>query len=373
MSKPADRPPFRADHVGSLLRPESLAKARSEFEAGRIGRDALAAIEDECVREAVALQEGVGLKGITDGDMRRGDWLQDFQYAIDGIGQSGKTVAIAFSGGKVFHNPIAAVTGRVRCPEGGIMLEAFKFLKATTHQTAKLCIPAPSMFYNSVRQKELESGGVYDDWEEFWADLSSAYATAVQQYADAGCTYIQIDDVNAAKTGDKRSHEQWKAQGFTVADMVDRFITVNNDAIKSRPQGVTCTVHMCRGNFESEYSLEGGYDFMAERYFDGVKADAFFMEYDDARSGGFEPLRFMPRDRYVVLGLITSKRPQLEDKDLIKRRIDEATKYVDLDRLCLSPQCGFASTEVGNRLTQDEQKRKLEHVVEIATEVWGGV
>ena len=373
MSKAADRPPFRADHVGSLLRPEPLSKARRDFEAGRLDRAALTAIEDDCVREAVALQESVGLKGITDGDMRRGDWLLDFQYALDGIEKSGITVDVPFSGGKIFHNPIPAITSRIGCPADGIMLEAFKFLKAATRQTAKLCIPAPSMFFNSIRRERVESGGVYDDWEDFWSDLSSAYATAVGQYADAGCTYLQIDDVNAAKTGDKRSQEQWAEMGFSIADIVDRFITVNNDAIKKRPKGMTCTVHMCRGNFESEYSLEGGYDFMAERYFDGVKADAFFMEYDDARSGGFEPLRFMPKDRYVVLGLITSKRPQLEDKDLIKRRIDEASRYVEIERLCLSPQCGFASTEVGNRLTQDEQKRKLEHVVEIATEVWGGV
>lgn len=373
MSKASDKPPFRADHVGSLLRPEQLATARQQFAAGTLSRAELTGIEDDCVRAAIALQESVGLKGITDGDMRRTDWILEFVFSLEGVEPSDSTLDVGFSGGVVFQNPIPAITDRVRCPAGGIMIDAFRFLKGATKQTPKVAIPAPSMLYNTFTQDVVDASPAYDDRDMLWSDIGTAYADAVKHFGDAGCTYLQIDDVNAAKTGDTRAQAAWAKQGYDVADMVDRFIAINNAAIAGRPKGMTAVVHMCRGNFQSEYMAEGSYDIMAERYFSEVQVDAFFMEYDDSRSGGFEPLRFMPKDKIVVLGLLTSKRPELEDKDMIKRRIDEATKYVDLDRLCLSPQCGFASTQEGNRLTEDEQRRKLEHLVEIATDVWGEV
>jgi 5-methyltetrahydropteroyltriglutamate--homocysteine methyltransferase len=361
-------PPFRADHVGSLLRPRRLMEAR----AGHTAKAELQAVEDDCVKAAIALQEGVGLKGITDGDMRRQDWMLSFLYGLDGIEESGEHLSVRFSGGVTFENPIPAVTGRIRCPEGGIFTEAVQFLVRHTSQTPKVTLPAPTMLYNTVTQ-EIATRSVYQDYDAFWQDVGAAYAQAIGHIHAAGCTYLQLDDVNAAKTGDARAHALWQAQGYSVETMVERFITVNNVAIANRPKGMTAAVHMCRGNFRSEHSLEGGYDLMAERYFSQVQADAFFMEYDDSRSGGFEPLRFMPKDRFVVLGLITSKRPELEDRDMIMRRIDEAARYVDIDRLGLSPQCGFASASEGNRLTEAEQAAKLEHVVKIATEVWGGV
>lgn len=372
MTKALNKPPFRADHVGSLLRPEALTTARRQCRNGQISKARLRTIEDDCVRDAVALQEGVGLKGITDGDMRRRDWILDFVFSLEGFEPSEESLTVRFSGGDEFKNPIPKITRKIACPKGGIMVEDFGFLKSVTKETAKIAIPAPSMLYNTV-SREIVEQTAYDDWAEFWRDVGNAYAQAVGHFADAGCSYLQIDDVNAAKTGDTRAQETWKRQGFSVAEMVDRFIAANNAAIAARPAGMTAAVHMCRGNFQSQYTAEGGYDLMAERYFNEVQADAFFMEYDDPRSGGFEPLRFMPKDKIVVLGLVTTKRPELEDKDLLKRRIEEASKFVDLDRLCLSPQCGFASTSEGNKLTQDEQRRKLEHLVEVATEVWGGV
>jgi len=365
-------PPFRADHVGSLLRPRRLMEARAAHAAGRLSDMDFRTVEDECVLAAIALQESVGLKGITDGDMRRRDWMLSFLYSLEGIKESGEHLHVRFSGGVTFENPIPAVTGRIRCPQGGIFTEAVAFLARHIRETPKVTLPAPTMLYNTVTQ-EIATRSVYRDYDAFWQDVGAAYARAIGHIHAAGCTYLQIDDVNAAKTGDRRAHILWKSQGYSVEAMVERFITLNNAAIASRPEGMTAAVHMCRGNFRSEHSLEGGYDLMAERYFPEVKADIFFMEYDDSRSGGFAPLRYMPKDRFVVLGLITSKRPELEDRDMIKRRVDEAARYVDIDRLGLSPQCGFASTSEGNRLTEDEQKRKLEHVVAIATDIWGGV
>lgn len=371
MSKPNDRPPFRADHVGSLLRPEALARARAEWEAEKLTADALRQVEDDCIRQAVAMQESVGLRGITDGDFRRNDWFLDFMFSLDGIERGGAGMHVPFSGGVDYVAPKARVTGRIKCPEGGIMVDAFRFLKEATTRTAKVCIPAPAMFHTIITDDLVKPA--YDDPADFWTDLGQGYADAVKAFADAGCTYLQIDDVNAANIGDPKWQAIWKEMGRTPEDMVDSFIASNNAATKGRPKGMTAAVHMCRGNYQSQYAAAGSYDLVADHYFNRMAVDAFFLEYDDNRSGGFEPLRYMPKDRYVVLGLMTSKRPDLEDKDEIKRRIDEASKYVDLDRLCISPQCGFASTKEGNRLSQDQQKRKLEHLVEIATDIWGGV
>jgi 5-methyltetrahydropteroyltriglutamate--homocysteine methyltransferase len=367
---PRTKPPFRADHVGSLLRPKKLFDARAAWHAGRLAVTELRKVEDECVRQAVALQESVGLHGVTDGDFRRDDWFLDFMFAFEGMHRGTDTTRVPFSGGVHFDAPLAKVTGRLRCPAGGIAVDAFRFLKAATRQTAKLCIPAPSMFYTVIDRARVDANA-YPDVEAFWADLGQGYHDAVQAYAAAGCTYIQIDDVNTANLADANWQNYWRHRGRDGEKLVDAFIAVNNAAIGRRPAGMTAAIHMCRGNYQSQWTAQGGYDKVAERYFTQSQVDAFFLEYDDERSGDFAPLRFMPKDKIVVLGLMTSKTPALEDADALKRRIDAAAQYVPLERLCLSPQCGFASTQEGNKLTEDEQRRKLEHLVRIADDVWG--
>lgn len=364
------QPPFRADHVGSLLRPRRLFEARQRWRRGELDREALRAVEDECVREAVAMQESVGLRAITDGDFRRDDWFLDFMFAFEGMDRGTQTAEVPFSEGVNFPAPLAHVTGRIACPREGIAVDAFRFLEASTSRTAKLCIPAPAMFYTVVDRARV-SADAYPDVDAFWGDLGKAYQDAIAAYAAAGCTYLQIDDVNSANIADPKWQAYWQSRGFDSERMVDRFIAVNNDALSRRPPGMTVAIHMCRGNYQSQWAAAGSYEMVAERYFAQSRVDAFFLEYDDERAGDFAPLRFMPKDRIVVLGLMTSKRPALESPDEIRRRIEAATRYVPLERLCLSPQCGFASTQEGNRLTMDEQRRKLEHLVRLATDIWG--
>lgn len=366
------KPPFRADHVGSFLRPAVLLEARRRRQEGKLTREALRDVEDACIRDIVSMQERVGLKGITDGDFRRRDWFLDFMFAFEGMSRSDASVPVAFSGGVVFQAPIATVTGKFKCPERGIMIEDFRFLASIVRRTPKLAIPAPAMFYSVLDEKNIDSR-IYPDTGEFWSDLSGAYAAVVGHLARAGCRYLQIDDVNSTNIADSKRQQFWRAQGFELQKLVDAFIDLNNASISSRPADMTIAVHMCRGNYRSQWAGEGGYDMVAERYFNRLNVDAFFLEYDDARSGGFEPLRFMPKDKTVVLGLMTSKVPALESKDELKRRVDEAARYVPIERLCISPQCGFASTQEGNRLTEDEQLRKLEHLVQVAEEIWGAV
>ena len=366
------KPPFRADHVGSFLRPKNLFQARAKWVEGTLPKSELTKIEDACIRDVIARQEEIGLKGITDGDFRRNDWFLDFMFSLDGIERSGQTALVKFSGGVDYDAPVMKLTGKVRCPDGGVMVEDFKFLKSSTERTAKIAIPAPAMFYSIVDPKMLDKT-IYPDPAEFWSDLGRAYNQAVHRLAEVGCTYIQLDDCNSANISDPNWQNFWRARGYTPQTLVDAFIDVNNAAIHDRPTGMTAAVHMCRGNYQSQWAGEGSYDMVADRYFNRSKVDAFFLEYDDERSGDFEPLRYFPKDKVAVLGIMTSKRPALESKDDMKRRIDEASKYVPMERLCISPQCGFASTQEGNRLTPDEQWRKLAHLVEIAEEVWGGV
>jgi 5-methyltetrahydropteroyltriglutamate--homocysteine methyltransferase len=349
-----------------------LFEARRKWHGGKLAREELRRIEDDCIRDVVAMQEEVGLKGITDGDFRRDDWFLDFMFALDGMERSGEHASVPFSGGVTFEAPLATVAGKVKCPDGGIMVEDFKFLQSIVKQTPKLAIPAPVMFYTLIDPRRLDRR-IYREPEEFWSDLAHAYSDAIGYFAEAGCRYLQIDDVNSANIADTRRQAFWRERGHEPQKLVDSFIDLNNAAIARRPDDMTAVVHMCRGNYQSQWAGEGGYDMVAERYFSRLNVDAFFLEYDDARSGGFEPLKFVPKDKIVVLGLMTSKLPALESKDELKRRIDEAAQYVPLEQLCISPQCGFASTQEGNRLTQDEQRRKLEHLVEIAEEVWGGV
>jgi methionine synthase II (cobalamin-independent) len=365
-----NQPPFRADHVGSLLRPKRLFAARAAWRAGTLPHAELRKIEDECVRAAVAMQEGVGLHSITDGDFRRDDWFLDFMFSLEGITRTTEHLRVPFSGGVEFHAPVARVTGAVKCPAGGIMAEDFKFLKSIVSQTPKICIPAPAMFYTVIGPASVDAS-VYPDLAEFWHDLGRAYKNAVDHLAAAGCTYLQIDDVNSANIGDPNWQGFWKGRGLDPERLVDSFIELNNAAVGQRPSGMACVIHMCRGNYQSQWAGEGGYDTVAERYFQQSAVDGFFLEYDDQRSGDFAPLRHMPADKMVVLGLMTSKRAALEPRDEIRRRVEAAAKYVPLERLCLSPQCGFASTQEGNKLTEEEQSAKLAHLVSLATEIWG--
>jgi len=371
MSQPRQKPPFRADHVGSLLRPKELFDARAAWHAGKLPHTALRRIEDDYVNAAVGMQESLGMRSITDGDYRRDDWFLDFMFSLRGITRGTDRSRVPFSGGVDFMAPIAKVTGKVRCPSGGIGVDDFKFLKAATTRTAKHCIPAPAMFH-TVITKESVDAAVYPDIADFWRDLSRAYAEAIGHLITAGCTYLQLDDVNSANMADANWQTFWRGRGQTPETLVDSFIALNNAAIENRPRDVTAVIHMCRGNYQSQWTASGSYEMVAERYFNQSKVDGFFLEYDDERSGDFAPLRFMPKDKIVVLGLITSKRPELESKDDIRRRVDAATKYVPLERLCISPQCGFASTQEGNKLSQEEQRAKLALLVEVATEIWGG-
>jgi 5-methyltetrahydropteroyltriglutamate--homocysteine methyltransferase len=371
MTQTRQKPPFRADHVGSFLRPRELFEARAAWHAGRLPYTALRRIENDYVNAAVGMQESIGLRSITDGDFRRDDWFLDFMFSLRGITRGTDKTRVPFSGGVDFHAPLAKVTGRVRCPSAGISVDDFKFLKAATTRTPKFCMPAPSMFHTIITRENVDQT-VYPDMENFWKDLSRAYSDAVGHLVSAGCTYFQIDDVNSANIADENWQAFWRGRRQKPEALVDSFIAINNAAVENRPRDVTAVVHMCRGNYQSQWTAQGSYEMVAERYFNQSKVDGFFLEYDDERSGDFAPLRFMPKDKIVVLGLITTKRAELESKDTLRRRIDEAAKYIPIDRLCISPQCGFASTQEGNRISQEEQRAKLSLLVEVATEVWGG-
>src|SRR6185369_4243938 len=372
MIQPRQKPPFRADHVGSLLRPKELFEARAAWHAGKLPYTALRRIEDDYVVAAVGMQESVGLRAITDGDYRRDDWFLDFMFSLRGITRGTERTRVPFSGGTDFLAPIARVTGKVRCPSAGIGVEDFRFLKAATTRTPKFTMPAPAMFHTVITQESVDPKA-YPHMEDFWRDLSRAYSDAVGHLCSAGCTYVQMDDVNSANLADANWQAFWRGRKQTPEDLVDSFIALNNAAVENRPRDVTAVIHMCRGNYRSQWTAQGSYEMVADHYFNQSKVDGFFLEYDDERSGDFAPLRFMPKEKTVVLGLITSKRGQLESKDDIRRRIDAAAKYVPIERLCISPQCGFASTQEGNHLSQEEQRAKLSLLVEIATEVWGGV
>jgi 5-methyltetrahydropteroyltriglutamate--homocysteine methyltransferase len=368
-------PPFRADHVGSLLRPPELLRARSEFEAGRIDADQLRAVEDDAIRDAVALQREVGLESVTDGEFRRATWHMDFIYRLGGLEKAPGDLKVQFRNdeGTVEWTPAALhVTEKIHL-DHTIFGDAFEFVRdaATPDQTPKLTIPSPNMVHYRGGRAAVDER-IYPDMEGFWEDLCGAYADQLRALGSLGCTYLQFDDTSLAYLNDPRQREQIAARGTSdVEHLHEQYVRNINRALTGRPSGMAVTTHLCRGNFRSSWAAEGGYDFVAEALFGGLEVDGFFLEYDDARSGGFEPLRFVPPGKYVVLGLVTTKRGELESKDLLKRRIDEASRYVPIEQLCLSPQCGFSSTVEGNALTRDEQIAKLELVVETAAEVWG--
>jgi 5-methyltetrahydropteroyltriglutamate--homocysteine methyltransferase len=367
------QPPFRADHVGSLLRPPKLVRARADHAAGRITADRLRAVEDDAIRAAVRMQEEIGLQSATDGEFRRTSWHMDFIYQLQGVHRTDEQILVHFRnayGNLDFTSAALRIDGKIGLDEP-IFGPAFSFLRDTvTTAVPKLTIPSPSMVHYRGGPAAIDRS-VYPDDEQFWADLSAAYAKQVAGIAALGCTYLQLDDTSLAYLNDPAQRAELAAKGGDAEHQHERYIRQINAALADRPAGLHVTTHLCRGNYRSAWTAEGGYDFVAEALFGRLEVDGFFLEYDDPRSGGFAPLRFVPPGKQVVLGLVTTKRPELESKDDLKRRIDEASRYVPIEQLCLSGQCGFSSTVEGNDLTIDEQIAKLRLIVETAAEVWG--
>ena len=364
-------PPFRAEHVGSLLRPPEVTAARNDAAAGRITAKQLRAIEDKAIRDAVRMQEEVGLQAVTDGEMRRRTWHMDFYYRIGGIRKVDDKVQVPFHNDKgdlPFAIEGVEVDAPLRLTET-IFGEDFSFLKSVAKATPKLTIPSPSVMHR--RGGKVANPSVYPDIGKFWNDLANVYAEELAGLAKLGCTYLQIDDTSFASLCDPQQREAMTKAGSDGERVHLTYIRVINDALKRKPPGMTVMMHTCRGNFRSSWIAAGGYDFLAETMFNELALDGFFLEYDDARSGGFEPLRFVPKSKMIVLGIVTSKKGALEKKDDVKRRIDEAAKYLPLEQICLSPQCGFSSTLEGNSLTAQEQAAKLRLVIETARDVWG--
>ena len=368
------KPPFRADHVGSLLRPPELLKARDDFEAGRIDADELRRIEEKAIRVIVRKQEEVGLQSATDGEFRRASWHMDFIYQLDGITKKPGNIKVKFHNekGDIEFTPAALhVDGKLGVSQT-IFGDAFRFLRQTvTTNVPKLTIPSPSMVHYRGGKAAIDPR-VYPDMDAFWADLTAAYREEVRRLGDLGCTYLQFDDTSLAYMNDPHQREYVASIGGDPEGQHVEYIHHINEALAERPEGMSVTTHMCRGNFRSGWAAEGGYDFVAEALFHELDVDGFFMEWDDERSGGFEPLHLLPKgDKMVVLGLVTTKRGELESKDALKRRIEEAAKYAPIQQLCLSPQCGFSSTVEGNELSEEQQWAKLRLIVELAEEVWG--
>ncbi|MBE7419569.1 MAG: 5-methyltetrahydropteroyltriglutamate--homocysteine S-methyltransferase [Burkholderiales bacterium] len=361
------KPPFRADQVGSLLRPAELAALRARCKRGELSAAALREAEDRAIVDAVRRQEQIGLQAVTDGEFRRDWWHLDFLSQLDGVtvkANEGEKFKVAGQE----QPPIATVTGRVGCP-APIMVDDFAFLKAHTARTPKMTIPSPSMLHLRGGRAAIDAA-VYPELDAFWSDVAAAYRLAIAQLAAAGCRYLQLDDITFAYLCDPRIQDNCRRNGDDPSTLPRRYADTINAALRDRPADMAVTIHTCRGNFKSAWVAEGGYDPVVEAMF-SADVDGYFMEFDSARAGGFEPLRRLPRGKKVVLGLVTTKVGALESKDDLKRRIDEAAHCVPLENLCLSPQCGFSSTHHGNALSVDDQWRKLERVVEVAGEVWG--
>jgi methionine synthase II (cobalamin-independent) len=367
-------PPFRADHVGSLLRPAQLLRAREQFAAGRLPAEELRAVEDEAIRDVVRMQREVGLQSATDGEFRRASWHMDFIYQLGGIEKAPGEINVKFRNdrGEIEYTPAAIHVAEKVHLDHPIFAEDFEFLQGAVDGdvTPKLTIPSPSMVHYRGGRAAIDPS-VYPDVEEFWADLTAAYADQVRAVAELGCRYLQFDDTSLAYLNDPRQREQMASKGEDAEHLHETYIRHINEALADRPDGLSVTTHMCRGNFRSSWAAEGGYDFVAEALFGGLNVDGFFLEYDDARSGGFEPLRLVPRGKAVVLGLVTTKRGELESKDVLKRRIEEASRFIPIEQLCLSPQCGFSSTVEGNALSYEDEVAKLRLIIETAADVWG--
>lgn len=366
------KPPFRADHVGSMLRPQALIDARAKREKGEITAGQLWDIETEAVDEVIALQEGVGLHAITDGDFRRGHWWNDFVLAVDGLEIQGG-LEVHFRNqpdNEIAHAPHrAVVTKRMNRPKG-ICTDAFGYLKEHTKETPKLCIPSPSIVHFRSGREGIDKQA-YPEMEEFFADLARIWREEIADIAALGGRYIQLDEVNLAFLCDPKLRDAVKRLGEDPDTLPQTYAKLLNDTVRDRPDDMVVCLHLCRGNHRSNWVAEGGYEPVAETLFNEIDVDGYFMEFDSPRAGNFEPLRFVPKGKTVVLGLVTSKKPELESKDELKRRVEEASKYVDIEQLALSPQCGFASTLLGNKVTVDDEKRKLSLIVETADEIWG--
>ncbi|MCC2095283.1 MAG: 5-methyltetrahydropteroyltriglutamate--homocysteine S-methyltransferase [Hyphomicrobiales bacterium] len=363
-----NRPPFRADHVGSLLRPENLKQARQDFAAGKIPAADLKAIEDQEIKRVIKRQEDVGLLAVTDGEFRRSWWHLDYLWGLDGCERYVMDQGVAFNSMNTRAEGVRVVSkvGYTGHP----MIDHFNFVQANTSRMAKITIPAPSAIYGRTGRTAVPES-VYPSLDEFFDDLGGAYSKSVRDFADNGCRYLQLDEVFIAMACDEKYRDGVRARGDDPQRLAERYAEGINAAMSDIPEDMTITMHLCRGNYRSTFMGSGGYEPVADILFNQIKVHGYFMEYDTDRAGGFEPLKLVPKDRIVVLGLVTSKTGDMETRDAIMRRIDEASKYVDLDQLCLSSQCGFASTEEGNTLTEEQQWAKLELIVNVSKEVWG--
>ncbi len=366
-----EKPPFRADHVGSLLRTASLKAAREKRARGEITEDAFREIEDREIEGVIRKQEAVGLKSITDGEYRRMSWNTDFLERLDNVKSYAGERKIKFQTSGPQPRPILLrVIGKLGGYKPHPMIGHFKFLQSHAKQTAKMTIPSPSSLHFRYGRDAVPKS-IYPSMDDFYRDLGQSYRKVVRGFADAGCRYLQLDEVNLAYLCDPSLRKVIADRGEDPKTLPAAYAGMINAAISDVPADMTITMHLCRGNFRSNFVASGGYEPVAEILFNTINVHGYFMEYDSERAGGFEPLRLVPKGKIVVLGLVTTKTGALENKDAIKRRIEQATKFIDLDRLCLSPQCGFASTEEGNALAEEEQWAKLRMIVEIADEVWG--
>lgn len=365
------KPPFRADHVGSLLRPPALREARAARAAGTLDAASLRAAEDAAIRDSIAQQKAIGLKAVTDGEFRRAFWHFDFLAGLGGVEMYESDLGIQFKGGQTKAYGLK-VSGPIRW-EGHPFVNDFRFVAENAGgAAAKITIPSPSVLHFRGGRKAIDTHA-YPDLDGFFHDLGEAYAQAIRAFGEAGCRYLQLDEVNIAYLCDPEQIAQLKARGEDTDGLLGRYAKLINHALKGRPEGMFVSMHLCRGNFRSMHIASGGYDPVAEVLMNEIGVDAYFMEWDDERSGDFAPLRFLPAGKTVVLGLVTSKRGELESKDALKARLEEAGRFTAMDRLAISPQCGFASTEEGNLLTEQEQWDKLRRCVEVAQEVWGTV
>ena len=366
------KPPFRADHVGSFLRPAALITARDQLRAGEIDAAALRAVEDAAIRDVVVFQEGLGLHSITDGEFRRTFFHTDFLLQLDGIEeQGGMEVAFKHAAGKEvnFAPPKMVVTGKISHARP-IQRADYEYLAGVTKETPKVTIPSPTMLHFRAGREGI-SEAAYPDMAEFFADVGTAFRAEVSDLADAGCRYLQLDDTNLAYLCDDKQRENARKRGMDPDDLPRHYAGMINDAIADAPADMVTAVHLCRGNFRSSWAAEGGYEPVAEVMFNELKIDSFFLEYDDPRSGDFAPLRFVPKGKTVVLGLVTTKLGELETKDDIKRRIDEAARFMPIEQMALSPQCGFSSTVHGNDIAVEQQAAKMRLVMDVAADIWG--
>jgi 5-methyltetrahydropteroyltriglutamate--homocysteine methyltransferase len=365
-------PPFRADHVGSFLRPKALIEARDAYRAGTIDAAALRVAEDAAIRDVVRFQEELGLQGITDGEFRRTYFHTDFLLRLDGVEEAGGTqVKFHQHGGKAleYAPPVMKITGKVTHARD-IQRADYEFLASCTTRTPKVTIPSPTMLHFRGGRDAIDVA-TYPDLEDFYADLAAAYRAEIASLADAGCRYLQLDDTNLAYLCDTTQRENARKRGMDPDELPRLYARLINESIRDRPDDMTVCVHLCRGNFRSSWAAEGGYEPVAEVLFNELAIDGYFLEYDDPRSGDFAPLRFLPKGKTVVLGLVTTKLGDLETADDVKHRIDEAARFAPLDQLALSPQCGFSSTVHGNDIEVEQQAAKLRLVLDVARDVWG--